>query len=84
MDSVGVLDAAMTALAGAVELPPIPKQPEVIERSETARPLVDSDWGYLGMVKALKARKQYEKRGLTSIEAQTRRKHLLDQPDDGH
>jgi hypothetical protein len=57
-------EAAMRVLAEAVGLPPIPKllDPDG-ERSETAKPLVDSDWGYLGMVEAMKARKKYEDEG---------------------
>ena len=58
------LDAAaeaMNALARAVDLPPAPDVPEPDgERSETAKPLVDSAWGYLKMVEALRARKAYD------------------------
>ena len=60
MTSIEAIEAALSAQAAAVELPPIPEPPEVIERSETASPLVNSDWGYLNMVRALKASKKYE------------------------
>jgi hypothetical protein len=61
------LDAAgraMNDLARAVDLPPAPDVPEPDgQRSETANPLVDSAWGYRGMVRALKGRKSYEGEG---------------------
>lgn len=60
----GGIDAitdAMNALAQDVVLPPAPDLPEPDgERSETAKPLVDSAWGYLLMVEALRDRKNYE------------------------
>lgn len=62
-DRIDAIEAAMGALADDVDLPPTPEPPEAIERSETAQPLVDSDWGYLGMVEAMKSRKKYEDEG---------------------
>jgi hypothetical protein len=60
------LDAIENAIGEEVRrvaLPPTPKTPEAEEKSETAAPLVDSNWGYYGMVDALKARKKYEDEG---------------------
>jgi hypothetical protein len=58
------IEEAMRQEAFRVALPPAPELPKPDgERSETASSLVDSDWGYLGMVEALKARKKYEDEG---------------------
>jgi hypothetical protein len=70
-DRVDAIEAAMEGLVRGVALPPIPELPEAEpsltvepleagEPPETVEPLVDSDWGYLHMVEAMKARKKYE------------------------
>ena len=51
----------MTKVAEGVELPPVPEAPKAEgERLETAKPLIDSDWGYPRMVMAMKDRKAYD------------------------
>ena len=58
---IDTITDAMNALAQDVVLPPAPDLPEPDgERSETAKPLVDSAWRYLLMVEALRDRKNYE------------------------
>ena len=47
---IDAIEAEMAVVVDQVALPPAPDPPEAIERSETASPLVDTDWGYLGMV----------------------------------
>jgi hypothetical protein len=62
-ERLDALENAIDEEVRRVALPPAPKTPEAKEKSETAVPLVDSDWGYYGMVEALKARKKYEDEG---------------------
>jgi len=54
------LERSIAVLLNDVVLPEPPEPPEAEERSQDAKPLVDSDWGYLGMVEAMRARKKYE------------------------
>ena len=55
------IEARMVAIAEEVPLPPIPESPTPEgERSENAKPMINSDWGYLRMVKAMKDRKTYD------------------------
>jgi hypothetical protein len=50
----------MTTLAAGVLLPPVPEPLKAEPSEDGAAPLVDSAWGYLGMVEAMRARKKYE------------------------
>jgi hypothetical protein len=60
-DRLDAIEAAMVRVAEQVELPPIPDTPKADgERSQDAKPLIDSDWGYLRMVMAMKDRKAYD------------------------
>jgi hypothetical protein len=60
-DRLDAIEARMAWHAEQVALPPIPEAPRAEgEHSETAEPLIDSDWGYLRMVMAMKDRKTYD------------------------
>ena len=55
------IEAAMVRQVEQVTLPPIPDLPKADgERSEDAKPLINSVWGYLRMVRAMKDRKAYD------------------------
>jgi hypothetical protein len=60
-DRLDAIEARMLTHAEGVALPPIPEAPKADgERSEAAKPMIDSVWGYLRMVKAMKDRKAYD------------------------
>jgi hypothetical protein len=57
------IEAAIQAEVDRVQLPPLPETPEAEDSSETATPLIDSDWSHIEMIEALKGRKKYEDEG---------------------
>ncbi len=56
---IDAIEEAMGALARSVTLPPMPELPEADESVGVVEALVDSDWGYLDMVRAMQDRKAY-------------------------
>jgi hypothetical protein len=53
-------DEELDDLAGGIDLPKPPEAPEAEVDEDAQSPLVDLDWGFEGVMAALKAHKAYE------------------------